>query len=186
MPGARIRSSKPPDLSLTIRRADCILSTELVKSYKPDPRTYQLVPSLLAVRPEQVVMVAAHPYDLAAAAEQGFRTAFVHGRRFSRPCLETLTIIMVMAETLPLATVKARLSEIIDRISKQQDRVIVTRNGRPAVVLLSPDDLESLEETLAVLSDPKLLRQVREGRRAASTGDVVPVQSIRTRRKRAG
>ena len=56
---------------------DWILSTELVKSYKPDPRTYQLVPSLLAVRPEQAMMVAAHPYDLAAAAEQGMRTAFV-------------------------------------------------------------------------------------------------------------
>jgi 2-haloacid dehalogenase len=56
---------------------DCILSTELVSSYKPDPRTYQLVPSLLAVRPEQAMMVAAHPYDLAAAAEQGMRTAFV-------------------------------------------------------------------------------------------------------------
>jgi len=55
---------------------DCILSTELVKSYKPDPRTYQLV-SLLAVRPEQAMMVAAHPYDLSAAAEQGMRTAFV-------------------------------------------------------------------------------------------------------------
>src|SRR5207248_1675525 len=55
---------------------DCVLSTELVKSYKPDPRTYQLV-SLLAVRPEQAMMVAAHPYDLSAAAEQGMRTAFV-------------------------------------------------------------------------------------------------------------
>ena len=56
---------------------DCILSTELVKSYKPDPRTYQLVPSLLAVRPAQTMMVAAHPYDLSAAAAQGMRTAFV-------------------------------------------------------------------------------------------------------------
>jgi 2-haloacid dehalogenase len=56
---------------------DCILSTELVQTYKPDPRTYQLVPSLLAVRPEQAMMVAAHPYDLQAAREQGLRTAFV-------------------------------------------------------------------------------------------------------------
>jgi len=56
---------------------DCILSTELVKSYKPDPRTYRMVPSLLAVRPEQAMMVAAHPYDLKAAAGQGMRTAFV-------------------------------------------------------------------------------------------------------------
>jgi 2-haloacid dehalogenase len=56
---------------------DCILSTELVKTYKPDPRTYRLVPSLLAVRPEQAMMVAAHPYDLAAAAGERMRTAFV-------------------------------------------------------------------------------------------------------------
>jgi 2-haloacid dehalogenase len=56
---------------------DCILSTELVKSYKPDPAVYQLVPFLLAVRPEQALMVAAHADDLAAAAGQGLRTAFV-------------------------------------------------------------------------------------------------------------
>jgi 2-haloacid dehalogenase len=56
---------------------DCILSTELVQSYKPDPRTYQLVPSLLRISPGQAMMVASHPYDLAAAAAEGFRTAFV-------------------------------------------------------------------------------------------------------------
>ena len=58
-------------------RFDCILSTELVKTYKPDPRVYQLVPTLLRVRPEEAMMVASHPYDLAAASAQGFRTAFV-------------------------------------------------------------------------------------------------------------
>jgi 2-haloacid dehalogenase len=56
---------------------DCILSTELAKTYKPDPAVYQLVPSLLAVRPEQAMLVAAHVGDLAAAAGQGMRTAFV-------------------------------------------------------------------------------------------------------------
>jgi 2-haloacid dehalogenase len=56
---------------------DCVLSTELVRSYKPDPRVYRLVPDLLAVRPEQSMMVASHAYDLAAAAGQGMRTAFV-------------------------------------------------------------------------------------------------------------
>ena len=58
-------------------RFDCILSTELVRTYKPDPRVYQLVPSLLRIRPEEAMMVASHPYDLAAAAGHGFRTAFV-------------------------------------------------------------------------------------------------------------
>ncbi|MEO6795489.1 MAG: haloacid dehalogenase type II [Candidatus Dormibacter sp.] len=56
---------------------DCILSTELVQTYKPDPRTYQMVSRLLAVQPQQVMMVAAHPYDLSAAAAEGLRTAFV-------------------------------------------------------------------------------------------------------------
>jgi len=56
---------------------DCILSTELVKTYKPGPSVYRLVPDLLAVRPDQVMMVAAHAYDLAAAAQYGMRTAFV-------------------------------------------------------------------------------------------------------------
>jgi 2-haloacid dehalogenase len=56
---------------------DRILSTELARTYKPDPAVYQLVPNLLAVRPEQALMVAAHANDLAAAVGQGMRTAFV-------------------------------------------------------------------------------------------------------------
>jgi 2-haloacid dehalogenase len=56
---------------------DCVLSSELVRSYKPDPRVYQMVPSLLNVRAEQVMMVAAHADDLAAARGEGLRTAFV-------------------------------------------------------------------------------------------------------------
>ena len=60
---------------------DCVLSTELVKTYKPDPRVYQLVPDLLAVRPEESMMVASHVYDLAAAASEGMRTAFVRRPR---------------------------------------------------------------------------------------------------------
>jgi prevent-host-death family protein len=65
-------------------------------------------------------------------------------------------------ETLPLSHVKAHLSEIADRVEGQHDRVVVTRKGRPAAVLVSPEDLDSLEETLAVLSDPALMRQIRE------------------------
>ncbi|HEV3227855.1 MAG TPA: type II toxin-antitoxin system Phd/YefM family antitoxin [Solirubrobacteraceae bacterium] len=76
-----------------------------------------------------------------------------------------------MPETLPLATVKARFSEIVDRVERQQDRVIVTRNGQPAAVLLSPDDLESLEETLAIMSDRSLLAQIRVSERAAERGE---------------
>jgi len=82
-----------------------------------------------------------------------------------------LAIILVMSETLPLATVKARFSEIVDRVARQQDRVIVTRNGQPAAVLVSTDDLESLEETLAIMSDRSLMAQIRASEKEAATGD---------------
>ena len=91
-----------------------------------------------------------------------------------------------MPETLPLASVKARLSELIQRVATQHDRVVVTRNGRPVAVLLSPDDLESLEETLEILSDTTLRKQVRLGRQAARRGDLVALSALRVSRKRAG
>jgi len=57
---------------------DCILSAELVRRYKPDPEVYLQVPRLFDVRPDQVLMVAAHTPDLAAAHQAGLRTAFVY------------------------------------------------------------------------------------------------------------
>jgi prevent-host-death family protein len=59
-----------------------------------------------------------------------------------------VTMNMVMDRTLPLANVKAHLSEIVDQVESAHDRVVLTRNGRAAAVILSPDDLEALEETL--------------------------------------
>jgi 2-haloacid dehalogenase len=56
---------------------DCILGAELVRAYKPDPVVYQSAADLLGLRPEQVLMVAAHQSDLRAARACGLRTAFV-------------------------------------------------------------------------------------------------------------
>jgi antitoxin YefM len=76
-----------------------------------------------------------------------------------------------MSETMSLATVKARFSELVDRVERQQDRVVVTRHGKPAAVLISADDLESLEETLAVLSDRSIATQIRESQKAFAAGE---------------
>ena len=74
-----------------------------------------------------------------------------------------------MYVTLPLSSVKAHLSELVDRVEDQHDRVVVTRNGKPAAILISPDDLESLEETLSILSDPALMAQIHESERARAS-----------------
>ncbi len=70
---------------------------------------------------------------------------------------------MTLSEHLPLADVKNRLSEVVDKLQREHGRVVVTKHGRPAAVMLNVDDLESLEETLAVLSSPQLREAIREG-----------------------
>jgi 2-haloacid dehalogenase len=57
---------------------DCIFSAENVRHYKPDPEVYLLVPDLFDLKPENVMMVAAHEQDLQAARKLGLRTALVH------------------------------------------------------------------------------------------------------------
>jgi len=54
-----------------------VLSAELAHHYKPDPQAYLMPPALLGLAPSQVMLVAAHPNDLAAAAKQGLRTGYV-------------------------------------------------------------------------------------------------------------
>ena len=73
----------------------------------------------------------------------------------------TLVRLMTMSHQ-PLAEVKAHLSEVVQRVSTQHERVTITVHGRPAAVLISVDDLERLEETIAVLSDADLMQQLRE------------------------
>ncbi len=70
---------------------------------------------------------------------------------------------MSLSEHLSLADVKNRLSEVVDKLEREHGRVVVTKHGRPAAVMLNVDDLESLEETLAILSNPTLLGAIREG-----------------------
>jgi prevent-host-death family protein len=87
-----------------------------------------------------------------------------------------------MSRTLPLSEVKAKLSEVIDEVVTTQERVTVTRNGRPVAILLSTDDLDAIEETLAILSDPAAMREIQQGRAAIASGDVVTKDEVETLR----
>jgi prevent-host-death family protein len=89
-----------------------------------------------------------------------------------------LAIILAM-ETSPLAEVKNRLSEYVDRVARERARVMITRNGRPAAVLVSPEDLESLEETLAILGDANEVGAVREGLADLDAGRVVTLDELK-------
>ena len=80
--------------------------------------------------------------------------------------------------TLPLSEVKARLSEIADEVDRTHERVHVTRNGRDYVVLLSAEDLDSLEATIELLSDPAAMQRVREADVAVAAGDLTSVDEM--------
>jgi antitoxin YefM len=74
------------------------------------------------------------------------------------------------AEHMPLADVKNRLSEVVDRLEREHGRVVITKYGRPAAVVISVEDLEGLEETLDILSDPKLMRRIRKAEAEVDAG----------------
>ncbi|HEX9537338.1 MAG TPA: type II toxin-antitoxin system Phd/YefM family antitoxin [Streptosporangiaceae bacterium] len=74
--------------------------------------------------------------------------------------------------TMPLSEVKARLSEIADEVDRTHERVHITRNGREYVVLMSAEDLESIEATLELLSDPQAIAEIREADAAVAAGEV--------------
>jgi prevent-host-death family protein len=82
-------------------------------------------------------------------------------------------------ETLPLADVKNRLSEVVDRVTRQHDRVTITRNGRPVAVLVSPDDLEALEETVSILSDRRELSALGGGLADLDAGRTVSLKNLK-------
>lgn len=78
-----------------------------------------------------------------------------------------------MAAAESLRSVRDHLSEVVDRVEHHHERVVITRNGRDAAVLISPDDLAALEETLSVLGDPEALADIREADAAYARDDVV-------------
>ncbi len=81
--------------------------------------------------------------------------------------------------TTSLADAKNRLSEIVQSAMTTHERVTITKNGRPAVVLISVEDLEGLEETLAILSDPELMQAIRDGEAALDAGRYVGEAELR-------
>jgi prevent-host-death family protein len=89
-----------------------------------------------------------------------------------------------MATVEPLRSVRDHLSEVVDRVERQHERVIITRNGHDAAVVISTEDLAEMEETISVLSDPDALRDIREADAAYASGDVVRgVDAVRNLRR---
>jgi antitoxin YefM len=80
---------------------------------------------------------------------------------------------MSVSEQMSLADVKNRLSEVVDRLEREHGRVVITKHGHPAAVVISVEDLESLEETLDIMDSAALLGDIRESLAELSVGETV-------------
>ena len=90
----------------------------------------------------------------------------------------SMTRIEVMT-TRSLAAVKAHFSAVVEDVHNTHERVIVTRNGQAAVAIVAVEDLEALEETLAILQSPATMRSLVEGERDVESGDVLDADELR-------
>ena len=75
-----------------------------------------------------------------------------------------------MAKTLPISEVKTRLPELVTGVEEREEEVVVTRKGKPAAILVNYSEYERLKETLDVLGDPALMRQIRRSQKFYSHG----------------
>jgi antitoxin YefM len=75
-----------------------------------------------------------------------------------------------MAKTLSLSEVKTRLPELVAGVQEREEEVVVTKNGRPAAILINVDEYARLKETLDVLSDPILMKQICRSQAFYKTG----------------
>ncbi len=86
-----------------------------------------------------------------------------------------------MTRTITLKDLRPELPSVVDKIDKKWDRYVVTRHGKPSVVMLSVEDYESLMETLDILADPKAVKGLKQGEEDLTKGRTRSWQEIKAR-----
>lgn len=84
-----------------------------------------------------------------------------------------------MSQTVTVTDAKARLSELVAMVESTQDHIDITRNGQPAAVLVSHAELTALRETIAILSDPRAVEDIREAEADIAAGDTTNADDLR-------
>jgi len=84
-----------------------------------------------------------------------------------------------MAKTVPFTEARSRLSELLDEVEERHEHVVITRNGRPAAVLVPAEEQDILEETLEILQDEELLNALRESEEDVKNGRLTPLHEVR-------
>lgn len=84
-----------------------------------------------------------------------------------------------MSQTLTVTAAKARLSELVAAVASTQDHIDITRNGEPAAVLVSHQELAALRETIAILSDAQAVADIRQAQADIAAGATTKAEDLR-------
>lgn len=84
-----------------------------------------------------------------------------------------------MIKTLPITEARINLPTLVDNAKNKLDEYVITVNGKPAAILISNDEYESLKETLEIMSDPKLMKDIKEGLEDIKAGRVTPWEEVK-------
>jgi len=94
-------------------------------------------------------------------------------------CTQSSTLTGV-AKTVPVREFRTHLSELLSDVADRRDHVLVTRNGKPAAVLVPIDEYAALEETAEILSDPATLAAIEAGLAEIANGETVTLEELRS------
>ncbi len=89
-----------------------------------------------------------------------------------------------MIKTISLKELRPRLPRVADDIEKRMARYVVTRRGKPVMMLVSPDDYEGLIETIEIMSDKELVKRIEKAEKDIREGKTVPWEVVRKRLER--
>lgn len=84
-----------------------------------------------------------------------------------------------MTNILPISNVREDLPNLVDQVSRRDDRVIITVNGKPKAVMVNLEELESIEETAEILSIPGAKESIKRGERQIKQGKYIPLSELK-------
>ena len=84
-----------------------------------------------------------------------------------------------MVQTMTLKELRPELPKVVERIDKRMDRYVITRHGKPVMVMMGIDDYEALIETLDILNDPVTMRDIRKAEAEIKKGKTIPWEKVK-------
>ncbi len=84
-----------------------------------------------------------------------------------------------MRKTLPVTEARGKLTKLIDEVNDKFEQIEITKNGRPKAILMSADEFDSWKETIEILSDEKLMKDIKEAEKEFKEGKTIPWEQVK-------